>query len=217
MMTQGCGDEGKSACSPSQKELAAYNLSQQIFEHRLCQSGNMLHCSPIELKLLDPEKVLPSVSIMNTGQGGYFAEAGVFIQKEATLDWVEGNLYLSTTTGHYGYLGTPTGLQGEVGFGLNFLHNIPISNKDIASILEGDQYDLGGQIGADVIAEANLNLNLSYDINSDGKRTYFPSTGYVFTEGAAVSFAFNGVPNGFEGGIQFGKSTTIVTRKISLW
>ncbi len=160
-------------------------------------------------KMLDPEKFLPSVNVSYTGQTGFGGEMGLTIQEEMVFDIYEGRVYHSRTVGYFGYIGTPTGLQGEIGIGLGFLHNVPLSVRDLSDVLEGEQYDASGQIGVDFFGSANVNVNLSYDIKDD-KLFYYPSTGFVFTKGLGVSFAFNGVPNGIEGGLQFGRSATRV-------
>ena len=57
---EGCGDEGKSACTASPQELAAYEYWRQRQQHLQCQDGESLYCSPFgkipeELEKLDKD------------------------------------------------------------------------------------------------------------------------------------------------------------------
>ncbi len=108
---------------------------RQRTEYFACMRGHDEHCSPVDkLDRWMWENLPSAISIHGgwAGQIGFAGEFGKFVESEYVINWRSLEIDRFVTTGHTGYIGTPTIAQGSHYKGISFIYGAS-SNK----VLEG--------------------------------------------------------------------------------
>jgi len=210
VMIQGCGDDGKNACEPSQREVADYQifLVGEVYPTE-CANGNTSNCV---------EKQISEFSIGINSQIGAGGELGARKQLNVTIDWNEGLLYISrTTTAHFS-AGTPTGASGGLEIGLGRMRGVQSGVRDISGFIEGKDFDVGAEIGTDTFTGVGAGYSISYNLpNSSDGSSIDQIFGDVYTSTLSLSLSVSALPSGIDVSLSTGFSETVMIRKVSLW
>ena len=215
----GCRTEGCNL-TQYQKTLDAQKLAklEKESQKRKCDGGNYNYCSGIDLIIKRHPKPVSGIHVGYSGQAGYGLEGGVYDQWDFLVDWKEGNLYVVQTVGSFGYLGTPTGMLGEVYIGTSNIHGVPGDVEDISDLLAGPQVDASIEAGLDGFAEIGVVKGLSVDIDPATSDPYYsPGAGFMYTTENSIEFGLNEIPNAIEVGGQYGHSESFTMWTIPLW
>ena len=182
MIDDGCKTDGCSL-TQYQKEQNAQKLAilEKESQQRKCNSGNYNYCSTVELIAKRHPKPVSGIHVGYSGQAGPGLEGGVYHQWDALVDWKEGNLYVVKTVGTFVYLGSPTGIEGDVYVGTSNVHGIPSDVKDISGFLKGPQFDASASVNADVGLFAGGGKGVNVDLDENGKPIYTSGAGYMYT------------------------------------
>ena len=218
-MDDGCRTEGCNLTQQQKTEDAQkLALLEQESNKRRCDAGKYAYCSTVDLILKRHPKPVSGIHIGYAGQAGYGYENGVYDQWDFLVDWKEGNLYVVQTVGHFHYLGSPTGLIGQVYAGTSNVYGIPGDVEDISDLLAGPQVDLSIEAGLDGAAELSAVKGLSIDIDpATGDPYYTPGAGFMYTTENSMEFGLNEIPNVIEVGGQYGHSESFTMWTIPLW
>jgi RHS repeat-associated protein len=152
----------------------------------------------------------PIVGIHLGGSGniGVAVENYGYFQGDLLFDASSGAFYGMTTTGSGGYIGTPSGVGGELYVGISNVHGIPgnLNPEEVADLLAGPNVDIAVEVGADAGVEVGASTGVSLDINpvTGG----FPETtaGQMYTAEKSAIAGAGLIPTALDAGLEGGSS-----------
>jgi RHS repeat-associated protein len=215
MMTEGCGDEGKSHCHASDLEIAINaqklaKLQQGVYD-RKCAAGNSAYCSGWSNS--SPRLIIGFHAgagvTMDLGYGGY-----TYDQTDLVFDFKSGTFYVMKTTGEGTYVGVPNGAALEGYVGTTNVHGIPSSATpdQVADLLAGPNMDIAGDIGLDLLpdVETSVGKGLSVDLDPDTGTPITTTAGPMYTTETKIGAGVSLLPLPIDFGGQGGHSETVV-------
>jgi len=209
-------DEGDGGNYTWQDQLHDATLIKKSYDN-LCGRGYEQYCSNVDLYKKHRPKLVTGIFWQYSGQAGYMLEVGVTYQTSYVVDWKTGTVYKVVTVGSFVYGGSPTGIEGDVSFGIQNYHGIPNDVEGITDFLNGPAQDTAISGNLDVGLLAGVEQNVSVNLKETGGAIYNPGCGYSYTTEQSVEFGGNAIPNGIDFNLQTGRSKSFVVGIWHLW